>query len=244
MMMNLSNIGHNFLRYDGVNLSDFFVVRKIDMPLLPNIEASGIKIDGRAGEWFAKREINTRDIIVGLGILNDTKERKDILENWFLLSDKIAKDKVCKLEIGNGRFVNAILMGDSPITTNREWSTVDVTFRCFDPYIYGEEHTESLKAGNNTIRVKGKYPTYPTIELTGATAITLTHNGTGDKVHVTGLTASQKLLINMAEYKCSVNGVYKPADPTVTDFWPLTPGDNVLNLSSGSGTLKYREMFL
>lgn len=244
MRMNLSNIGHDFLVYDGVNLADNFTVRTIDMPMLPEIEASSITIDDKAGAWFSKRRMGTRDIIVGLGILNDTKDRKDILETWWMLSDTLAKDKECKLELGNGYYVNAILVGDTNTSTDRRWSIVDVKFRCFDPYIYGEEHTETLKAGNNTINVKGKYPTYPTIKISGATTTTLTDSDTGDKVRVEGIASGKTLVIRMDECRCTVDDLYKMADPTVTDFWPLRAGSNKLNLSSGSGTLTYREVYL
>lgn len=244
MRMNLSNIGHNFLVYDGVNLADHFVVKSVSMPLLPTIEASSIKIDGKPGAWFSKRKIGTRDVKVGLGILNDTRDRKDIMETWFMLSDILAKDKVCKLEIGNGRYLNAILVGDSSTTDKGRWSTVTVTFRCFDPYIYGEEHEIPLKTGNNLMHILGKCETYPTIEIAGASTTTVTNNATGDKIRVENIASTRTLVIDMANCKCTVGGNYKSADLTVSDFWPLEPGNVTLNVSSGTGTLKYREMFL
>lgn len=244
MKMNLSNVGHKFLVYDGVNLADHFIVSSVNMPLLPTIDASTIKIDGKPGEWFSKRMIGTRDVSVKLSILNDTRDRRDIMETWFMLSDVIAKDKIGKLEIGNGRYVNAMLVGDTETETNGRFSTVNVAFRCFDPYIYGEEHSATLKTGNNAITVMGKYPTYPTIEITGASTTTLTNSATGEKVRVEGLSSSQTLVINMAEYRCTVNGLYKSADLTVSDFWPIAPGGVTLNLSSGTGTLRYRELYL
>lgn len=244
MKMNLSNIGHTFLKYDGVNLSDNFIVRSVDMPLLPSIDASSIAIDGKAGAWFSKRKIGTRDINVGLGILNDTRDRREILEAWYMLSDKLAKDRVCKLEIGNGKYVNAILIGDTETTTNGRWSTVNVTFRCFDPYIYGENHVESLKTGNNQIFIHGKCPAYPVFNITGASTTTITNVKTGDKIRVEGLSDDQTLSVDMANYSCTVGGIHKPADPTVSDFWPVGPGEVTINLSSGTGSLKYMEVFL
>ena len=244
MKMNLSNIGHTFLAYDGVNLSDHFVVKSIDMPLLPTIDAASIAIDGKPGAWFSKRQIGTRDIIVGLGMLNDDRNRKDILQNWIMLSDILAKDTECKLELGDGRYVNAVLVGDTEMEFNGRWSVVNVTFRCFDPYVYGDEHTVSLKQGNNTFNVLGKYPTNPVIKITGASTVTVTDNDTGDKVRVESIASGKTLVIDMGEYRCTIDGLYKSADLTVTDFWPLRPGRNTLNLSSGSGTLTYREVYL
>ena len=245
MRLNLSNIGHNFLVYDGVNLSDFFVVRTFDMPLLPSIEAASIAIDGKAGEWFASRKVQTRDIVIGLGTLNETKNRKDIMAAWFNLSDKLAKDKVCKLEIGNGLYVNALLIGDTSINTDGKWSIVNVTFRCFDPYIYGKEYTETLKSGTTTINVKGKCSTFPVINLTASSStVLLTDLDTGDRIRYTGMASGTKIVVDMANYKSTVNGVYKAADLTVSDFWPLHTGDNRLQLTGATGSLTYREMYL
>lgn len=243
-MMNLGNIGHNFLAYDGVNLSDHFVVRTFDMPILPTIDANMIEIDGKPGAWFMSRKIGTRDIIVGLGILNDTKDRKEIVRRWTDLSNMLQKEKVAKLEIGEGRYVNALLVGESLPETKGKWSIVELTFRCFDPYIYGEEHEQALKAGNNTFNVKGQVSTYPIIEITGATTTTITNQGTGDKIKVSGLSTSNKLVIDMENHICMVGDVYKPADPTISDFWTIDPGNITINVSSGSGTLKYKERYL
>lgn len=245
MKMNLSDIGHDFVIFDGVNLSDHFVVRTFEMPLLPTIEASSIAIDGKAGEWFSRRKIGTRDINIGFGILNDSKDRKDVLKTWFMLSDYLAKDKVCKLEIGNGLYVNAVLVGDTGTTTNGKWSIVNVTFRCFDPYIYGEEHTETLSAGTNTIYVKGKYPTYPVLNLKATTTtVQVQDSTTSDRVRIPSTASGNTIVIDMENCKTTLNGVYKAVDPTVTDFWPLRIGENRLTLTGCSGTLTYREVYL
>lgn len=244
MRHNLERVGYKELIFDGVRLSDYFVVRSLNMPLLPTIEANTLQVDGKPGAYYMSRSIGTRDVMVGLGILNDTRSKKEIIKAWIDLSDKLDKEHVCKLEIGNGLYVNAALVGDTATTTNGRWSIVDVTFRCFDPYIYGREHTEQIATGLNAIRVISKAKTYPKFELSGATDITLTNNNTGDRIRVPGLIASQKLTIDMANHVCKIGETYKAADPTVSDFWPIAGGDITLNLSAGSGTMTYREAYL
>lgn len=244
MRFNLGKIGHNFLVYDGVNLSDHFVVRTMDMPLLPTITERTIEIDGKPGAWYTGRQIGTRDIVVGLGILNETKKRQDIIKHWIDLSDKLAKDKVCKLEIGNNLYVNAFLVGDTATSTNGKWSIVDITFRCFDPYIYGKEHSVALKAGDNKIIVEGKSATYPTIQLSGATTTTITYKEKDDKIKIPKIPSGKTLIVDMENHNCMAGDVYTPADPTISDFWPIDPGTITINVSSGSGTLKYKEVYL
>lgn len=243
-MINMSRIGHTSLVYDGVRLSDYFVVRTIEMPLLPTIDASIIEVSGKPGAWFSNRKIGTRDINIGFGILSRSKKFEDILSIWIDLSKKLSKDKVCKLELGNGYYCNAILMGDSGITNNGNWSIITVTFRCFDPYIYRNTHTKTLKAGDNVFEVEGQEEALPVFKVKDATSITITNKGTGDKIKVDSIPSNQELVVDMINNKCTVNGVYKAADPGVSDFWGISPGTCTINLSGGSGTMEYTEVYL
>lgn len=246
-MMNLSRIGDLGLVYDGVPLSDHFIVNKVSMPLMPNFDASTLYIDGKPGAWFAGRKVGTRDIRVNLGMLSDTKKRVDALDNWLAVSDILAKDKICKLELGNGLYVNAIVMDDSQMTRKGKWSTADITFRCYDPYIYGEEHTVEFSSGNFVVNIEGKQPVWPVYKLTGHSSSygnTLINNNTGQRVKVNSLTSTTELIVDMEAHRCTVNGAYKPVDPSVSDFWPLKPGSNSLYLSYGSGSFTYRETYL
>lgn len=244
MRMNLSKIGHDFVIYDGVNMADHFIVRTFDMPLLPTIDADTIVIDGKPGVWFANRKIGTRDIIIGLGILNETKDREDILANWFRLTSKVAKNKVAKLELGNGFYVWAMLIGDSMITTQGKWSIVELTFRCFDPYIYGEQHIVDLKTGNNVVAIHGGNAAFPTFAISGATTTTITNVDSGDKFRVENIPAGQTLTVDMEHQSCMSAGVYRPIDLTISDFWSIEPGTATINISSGSGVMIYNEVYL
>lgn len=245
MRANLSHLGHQTLIYDGEAISDFFVVRSFDMPFLPGISASTIEIDGRPGAWYANRGIGTRDVTIGIGIINDSRERVDVIESWFKLAEKLAKDDVRRLEFGNGYFVECMLVGNSPVEYKGRWSISTLTFRCFDPYIYGEEHFEPLAAGTNTIYVRGNQPTYASIDLRAtSTVVQVQDTETSDRVRIPSTMSGANIGIDMELCRCTYNGMYKAADPTVTDFWPLRPGKNVLEVTGGSGSLVYRERYL
>ena len=246
--MNLSRIGDIDLTYDGVALSDHFIVANVAMPLLPTFDSSAMYIDGKPGAWFTGRKIGTRDIRVTLKLLSDTKKRIDAMETWIGLSGLIAKDKVCKLELGNGYYVNAIMMDDSPLNRTGRMSTAEITFRCFDPYIYGEEHTVDIKSGSNIVVIEGQCPVWPTFEITGhstSAANAIRDTKTGYQVRVPSIAASTaKLVVDMAGHYCTLNGNYKACDPSVTDFFQLPVGENTISLSYGSGIMKYTEMYL
>lgn len=245
MLRNLGKIGYDFLVYDGVVLSDHFIVRTFNMPLCPTLDPNYIEVDGRPGVWFTGNKIGTRDITVGLGILMDNGQtREDAVKAWVDLSDKLVKNEIKKLEIGNGLYVNAAMVGDSAITTRGDWGIVDVSFRCFDPYVYGADHAVQLKSGDNNFYVEGKLPTFPTIEISGATTTTITNKTTSDKIKVTKIPTGKTVVIDMEHHNCKAGDVYVAADPTISDFWTINPGNVTINVSSGSGTLKYKEVYL
>lgn len=247
-MFGKNKIGDWHLIYDGVPLSDHFIVKSIEMPLMPSIEASTIAVDGKPGLWFASRKIGTRDIVVHLAMMNDNKDRVDMMVKWMQQADTLAKDGPRKLELGGGYYVNAMMIGDSLINRrNGYWGETDLTFRCFDPYIYGETHTVDLKAGDNTFMVHGKQPVWPVFEVTGHNSSApniITDAKTAKLVKVNTLTPSTRLVVDMEQHKCTVNGVYKAVDPSVTDFFSLAPGENTIKLAYGTGTVTYRETYL
>lgn len=244
-MINLSRIGDNGIVYNGVPLSDYFVVRGVDMPLMPTIDTTSLVIDGKAGAWFTSRQIGTRDITVRLGMLEETNDRVTSMEDWMALSDLLAKDEEHRLDLGNGYYVNAIMTGNSDILRNHNWSTAEITFRCFDPYIYGDTYTVDLVAGDNEIHVRGKYPTFPVFEFTGIDGtFTLTNKNNGKLVRVHDVVSDAVLTVNMEEYRCLIRSYYKAADPSVSDFWPIDPGVLHLDVSAGTGTMTYTERYL
>lgn len=243
MIFNYEKLGYHNLMFDGVKLSDSFVVRSFDMPWLPTINENTIEIDGKPGAWYAGRNIGTRDVTVGLGILNETRDKEEIIEMWIRLSSKLNKEEVCKLEFGHGYYVNAVLVGDTPTTTKGKWSITTATFRCFDPYIYGKDHSEPLTAGKNTFKIAGNAKAFPRFEIQGSTDVLLVNDDTGDRIHVPNLQSGSKLVIDMEHYFCKVGDIYKAADPSVSDFWPVS-GDVTLSLNAGSGVMTYKEAYL
>lgn len=245
MKMNLGKIGQRSLVYDGVALSDYFVVRYVRFPIMPPIDVNTIEIDGMPGAFFSSRKISTRSISIGLGFLGESEFHTDIFDEWLKVSGLIAKDKVARLDIGNNLYVYAMFTGESNISTNHNWSTVELNFECFDPFVYGEEHTVTLKSGNNVIDIKGSKPAMPVLELTASsTTVTIRNTTTGEQVRMTGVSSGSKIVVDMENYKATMNGNFKAVDPTVSDFWPVGPGEVTINLSGATGTMTYKERYL
>lgn len=241
----MSSVGCPLIIYDGVNLSDIFEVHDLSVPMMPPIEAVTQEMAGRPGAYYQSRKVKTREITMKLGLAAGSRCPLDIYREWRDRSGFIAKTEPKKLQLGEDRHIWAMLTGESGIENLGYRGVAELTFSCFDPFFYGAEHSVSLSAGSNAVHVMGGYSTFPkfAISASGST-VALTNSGTGEMVRVTGLTSSSQLVIDMGSYRCTVNGSYKAADITVTDFWPLEPGDATLVLSGGSGTMTYEERYL
>lgn len=238
-------IGDQDVALNGDRLANHFVVRGVDFPALPEIILNEIVVDGRPGSWFSGRQIGTREITIRIGLFSATRSRVEAMEGWLHNAYILTLDKEAKLDLGHGHYVKAVMSGSTPVTKNGYWSTTDVTFKCFDPFVYGETYTIPLVSGSNKINIMGNYKASPVIELTKhSDNFVLTDEVSGKKVKVDKTGTTVPLVIDMEKYRCTQGGVYKAADPTVTTFWQFSPGENKINLQTGSGTLTYTEVYL
>lgn len=246
MLSEFLEIGEYEISYDNVRLADYFVVRGVDMSMLPPITTNSVTVDGKPGAWFTNRQIGTRDVVIRLGLLSDSKKHIEALETWMTHSWLVGKDKPCRLDLGKGYYVNAIMDGSSDISKNGRWSTISVTFRCFDPYIYRETHTLNLVSGSNKIRIIGTAPVRPvfTVKSTSTSYLDIEDNTTKQKVRIYSPGTSTSLVVDMEQHKCTLNGAYKAVDPTTSDFFALAPGEQTINIKSGTGTMTYTEAYL
>lgn len=238
-------IGDWDIALDGKKLANSFIVRGVDMSALPDITLNEIVIDGKPGSWFSGRQIGTRQITVRLGILSQTRERVDALESWIHSAFLLTSDGEKRLDLGHGHYVNAVMSGSTPIERDGFWSKTDVTFTCFDPYIYGNTYEIPLVSGENKINITGACPTPGLFEITNhSNNFELRDTGTGKRVKIDNAGTSIPIIIDMNIRKCTQSGAYMAADPTITEFWDLRPGINTIALQTGSGKLTYSEKFL
>lgn len=255
-MIGKNKIGDYNIVYDGEPLSDHFIIKSMEMPLLPTIGANTAKIGGRPGLWFSSRKIETRTITIHAAMMNDNNSRIDMMEKWLLQTKYLAKEKECKLELGGGYFVNAILIGDTPLKReNGRWSEVTLDFVCYDPYIYGEEHVVEFKSSNSVaFDIISEQPVYPSLVLSEYQPfdmVYIEHKSYGD---YTGTIKTNKFrainieypwfVVDMENHTCEYNGLNVEIDPSVSDFFYFLPGSNSINTYGAKIKIEYREKFL
>ena len=241
--MNLGRVGCTGIVYDGINLSDVFEIRDLKMTVLPKIEAVLMDIAQMSGSYFVARKIRTREIKMTLALDAQSRCPVDIFQAWREHSNTIAKSKPAPLQLGEDAYVMAMLTDDTEIENEAYKGVVELTFTCFDPFFYGDEHIENLNAGDNVFPVYGRYATWPIIEVTGVTGSVEIREGSR-VLKVDDLTESDTVIVDMERHCCMIDDVYKPADPEVSDFWPLQTGMVTVNLSAGSAVLRYQERSL
>lgn len=241
----LPKIGEYRIAYDDVRLADYFIVRGVDMPFIPPITINELTIDGNPGAWNIGRNIGTRDIVIRLGILNATRKLEEALDKWINRAQIVSKDHECKLDLGDGYYVYAMLTGNTDITRNGHWSIADLTFHCSDPRIYRFTYELPLASGLNKVTILGNCPVRPRFQITRpSNPFLLQKENTQKYVRVNGLTTSQIVVIDLKDHKCTVNDTYKAIDPSVTTWWELEPGYQEIRLNTGSGTMTYTEAYL
>lgn len=245
MLSEFLKIGDYKVAYDGVRLADYFVVRGVDMPWRPPITVNELTIDGKPGSWYVSSQIGTRDITVKLGFISANKRLETTLDSWLNRAWLVGKTKECRLDLGDGYHVFGVMSGNTPLTKEGIWSKTEVTFHCSDPRVYRNSHELPLVSGINKVRILGGYPVEPIITVRNPSqTFEARNNITGRLVRLPECRSDETLIIDMQKHKATSGGLYKPADPTVTSFWDLEPGEQEISLVTGTGTLTYTEAYL
>lgn len=241
MKLNYNRIGCTGISYDGVNLSDVFEVVDVHIPLLPTFEAVTQELAQRPGAYFASRKVGTREITMKLRLNAESRCPLDIFQAWREYSQVFNKPTPRKLMLNEEKYCYALMVGDTPIEDEAYYGTVELSFVCYDPYFYGEEHAVPLTS-STSFEIKGGVSCYPTLELTATgSSVTVTNQKTAEFVKVSTASGT-KLVIDMERQIVTEGGEYVPVDLS-SDFFPLE-GSCSLKLTGATGTMKYRERFL
>lgn len=242
MRMNYSEQGCTGLVYDGVDLSDVFTVADIEIPLLPTFEGVTQDVPQRAGLYFAYRKIGTRAVKMKLMLNAESRCPVDVFEAWNDVSAILSKPDPRRLYLNGEKYVNAVLIGDTPIEEEGYYGTVELTFMCYDPYVYGSQHEVAL-SGTTEFNVAGG-ATYPVLQVTTtSTSVRIDNMETGDYVRVPSIASGRALTIDMeAQRVTNASGEYIAID-LLSDFFPIE-GSARIKLTGCTGKLTYRERYL
>lgn len=228
--------------YDGENLSYFFDITSIKVDAVPSITLNAIKIPGLAGEHYGSRELGSRTIKMTMSVKCKSRHPYKIYAAWRELMSKLLKDTPKPLYLDDDKYVNAIVTDISEIERIGQRGVAEVTFTASDPYFYGPTKTHQLK-GVSSFTAMIQWPVWPIIKLSNCESpLMIVNMNTGDRVVIPdGISSSGKIVIDMADRRCSINGNFLPVSNELTNFFQIRPGENVISISSGVGELIYTE---
>lgn len=237
--------GHRYVIYDGCDLGQEFELLSVAVPVYPEIEPVTTDVPQKAGSHLYGRKLAPRDVTMRLAVRADSRDPLAIAQAWRSKSPLIYKDEARPLYLDDEMFLNAMAVGSSEMEVARDRGIVTVTFRAFDPYFYGPEHTVDLD-GTARFRVVSQAPVWPVVTVTGASGdLQVRNRTTGDQVVVPGVAPTATIRIDMEDARVYANGNFKAPDMQLTDFFELRPGvDYEITVNSGTGTLTYRERAL
>lgn len=242
MKFNYGQFGCTGIKYDGVDVSDVFAVVDVSVSVLPSIEAVTQELAQRPGQYFASRKVGAREVKLKLALDAESRCPVDIFKAWRDVSGVFNKPDPRRLYLSEDKYINALFVGESEIEDQGYKGVCELSFVCFDPFFYGTRHDVAL-SGTTAFKVMGGVGAFPVIEATGAAgALTVTNETTGEFVTVPNVSASTKVVIDMAAQRATANGEYAPVD-LLSDFF-MIDGEASIRISGGSAKLSYEERYL
>lgn len=237
--------GYQGIRYDGTDLAPYLNIYDLKMAPVPPISVSSTDVPGRAGALYHTRNIGPRTMTFSASLETHDRSYLRQVQFWRHVVKLLLKDDPKPLYLDESRYINAILTDVSEIERVGTRANVSFTMTAYDPYFYGVEQTFALSSGNNSFWSYSTEDVWPVIEVTGASSpLAVINTTTGHRVTIPTVSSSSTYVIDMANQRVTLSGNYVSVNMQVTDFWRIRPGENVIQLSSGRGTMRYREVSL
>lgn len=245
-MNRLVGRGHDNVTLDGVDLGRMFELIEIDVQPFPALSAVTTDVPGRAGSHLHGRTLGTRDVTVRLAVRASDRDPLAVDRAWRRMSPLLVKGHVATLHLDDEHGLDVMAVEVSELERAGDRGIVTVTFRAFDPRFKGPEHAVALSSSATRFMAVTQCETWPTVTVSGASGTLQVRNRTtGEQVVVPDVSSSATIVVDMEDAKVHANGAFKAVDMAQTDFWSLLPGKEYeVLLSSGTGTLTYREMAL
>ena len=224
------------LLFDGHNLADMFVVERHVVRGLPTWEPSFVDVAGRSGAIYAGTRALPSTIEMDLYFMDaDRTGRMNAVRK---LAGILAVSEPRPLVFGDegGLWRKAVPQLEQPLTAYLDADSVHIAFACPDPWLYGTEREFTLSS-STTILVGGTAPTLIDIDVTGATAGTLTINNitTYDTLTVGDIAGGDHVVAKATNRTLTINGTPSLLAASA-DWLGAVPGNNVITITSGGGS--------
>lgn len=237
------------MMFNDIDFTPYLKVENIRRDILPPRSIFSKKIPGRLGHRFIKVEMEPRTIEVDVRLIE--RNRKAVQEKVRQIAGMLHTTEPKKLILRDEptRYNIAILSESTDIEKFVNTGFATLRFLCLDPLSYSIEKNIIQLGQSTTIYNKG------TFETTGTINININNNTnylevllveTGEKIYIEdNLTTGDKILINLQDEYVKKNDVLiMDKLHIISDFFELPVGKFTIKLSSGTGTLEFREVWL
>lgn len=244
MRLNYGRTGCRGIVYDGTDLTDYFQVVDVSIPLLPSMTAYTYDLAQKPGSYFASKKMGTRSIKLKLRLDAGSRDPTAIFREWRRLSGLFNKEEPKRLQLNEELYCWALPVGDTEIEDEAYYGVVEFEFMCFDPFFYGKTHEVELSDGVSlTFTVQGACPAYPTFDLTAtATTVDVRNMVTGEYVRTDEATSGSSVEIDMEMQSTELDGDYCPVY-LYSDYFSIE-GEVEVKVTGASGTMEYQERYL
>lgn len=245
----------NTIFFDGHDLGSIFVVDGEVTRTLTPWEPTLIDVGGMDGRLVGGTHAAALEVKVRLHAMDGTRgqrqERLRTLAAWLAVDGP----RALSLADEGGRYRMALPTGAPSVTPHINGDTVEVTFVCPDPILYGEPKTVTVPGTGTkslTFTVGGTAPTRPTVAVSVVNdeADTYWKMALDDGSYVvyypvySGAPSTDAVTIDCGA-RVMRHGSAVIALPLAADWIELTPGEHTLTISgtaaSGDATVTYRE---
>lgn len=231
--------------YDGVDLTSFFIVEKIDRQLVGTIENSIIDVPGRIGSRHGSTNRKSKRIIVTIRLLDQVDKTAEQIKDEIL--PHLVKNEPKRLELPDEPNKYEMCILDGTIDWNRLFTGARAPLIFINP-----EGVSFSKVDKNVTTTEftneGTAPTFMilTATATGANPARIVNNNTGDEITLEGLSEGQIIELDFEEESVKVDGALKMSTLWLdSDFWMTLHGENQIELSNlNLIDITYRERWL
>lgn len=186
--------------YDGFDFSDYLLVTDVGRPILPPRTIYDMKVFGKEGSHFFKKEDEPITIPVEIKIFEG--HNMTFREMVRFLASKLDKEEPKPLIFNDEphMFINGILEGESDLQSIVKAGEGVLNFFCPDPHFYAiddEIFTFNSTGSFEVERKKGNTKSLPLIEIKGENPVlsSITVGINGINIKFTGMLQKEETLV-------------------------------------------------
>jgi predicted phage tail component-like protein len=249
--------------FNGVDLSQFFIVENTWYPILPNIEVVTQDVSGMDGTKYVGRRL--QPITFTCQMLLKEPPSSYSKHEWVkrVIAPILYTDGLVPLRLtgDEARYYMAIVSEGTQLDSLWRHGGGEIEFYCPDPIAYGTTKTSKVVSGKS-MTVGGTYKTSPIFRLrdiADKSNVMITNQATGHHVQIKspgntfGTTNIVGVNVDMGKEHCEFiksNGAVESADPYVyfaSTYFDMIPGEYVdftLSPSTITATMEVTERWL